>query len=110
MRIGVRSEDVRLCNQLAVMCNENNFKIIFINEDDDVINDIDYVVIDIDTDIDSAVEKCSEYDKIKSMVFGVITTPTKSIILRAKDAGCLIVLTRSNFSANLLDIIKKQIK
>ena len=41
------------------------------------------------------------------MIFGVMSMPNKSNILEAKNAGCLIVLTKSNFSANLLDIINR---
>ena len=101
MLIGVNSEDIRLCSQLAVMCNENNFKIVFIDENDDLIDNINYAVIDLDFNIEMAMDKCKKYNEVNCMVFGVLTTPTKSIILKAKKAGCVIVLTRPNFSANL---------
>ena len=43
--VGVWSEDMQLCNQLAVMCHENNFKIIFISQGEEVSNDFDYIVL-----------------------------------------------------------------
>ena len=109
MKIGIISEDIRLCHQLALMCNENDIEIIFISQSDDLIDNLNYVVIDIDIGEEESIKKCSEYNNINCTVFGVTEFPKKSIILNAKKAGCLIVLTKSNFSDNLLDIIKKQI-
>ena len=105
--VGVCSEDMQLCNQLAVMCHENNFKIIFINQGEKLSSDFDYVVLDIDLNMNLAMDMCREYIENDCNVFGVTAMPKKSTILEAKEAGCLMVLTKSNFAANLSDIISK---
>jgi len=110
MQIGVLSEDARLCNELAVMCSKNNFAIVFINQDNELINTLDYIVIDIDLNTDLAINICEEYSRLNLKIFGATSTPTKLNILNAKKAGCLMVLTKSNFAANLEDIINKSIK
>ena len=83
MKIGANSEDIQLCNQLAVMCHENNFKIIFINYDEELIADFDYVVVDIDLNMNLAIEMCKKYSKIDCKIFAVTVMPTKSTILEA---------------------------
>ena len=106
LTVGVYSEDVQLCNQLAVMCHENNFKIIFINEEEES-SDFDYAALDIDLNMALAIDMCKKYSKNNCRVFGVTSIPKKSTILEAKEAGCLMVLTKSNFAANLADIISR---
>ena len=106
MKLGIISEDVRLCHQLAIMSYDNDYKIHFIDQFDDASKGLDCVVVDIDED--HAIQKCKDYSP-KCMVIGAVAEPRKSIILNAKKAGCLIVLTKVNFSSNLLDILKKQI-
>ena len=105
--IGVNSEDVQLCNQLAVMCHENNFKIIFLNQEEELVSNLDYVVVDIDLNMSLAIDMCKQYSEIDCKIFAVTAMPTKSTILEAKEAGCLMVLTKSNFAANLADIINR---
>ena len=109
MKIGIISEDIRLCHQLALMCYENDLEIIFISQLDDLMDNLDYVVIDIDMGAEESIKKCRKYSNINCTVFGVTSYPKKSTILNAKKSGCLIVLTKSNFSDNLLDIIIIQI-
>ena len=105
--VGVCSEDVQLCNQIAVMCHENSFKIIFIYQGEELSNDFDYIVLDIDLNMNLAMDMCRKYSKNDCKIFGVTAMPKKSTILESKEAGCLMVLTKSNFAANLSDIISK---
>lgn len=107
MKVGVISEDVRLCNQLAILCHDNNLKIEFIRHEDKVFKELDYVVIDIDLDQSLFIQKCKDYSKINIKVLGAISIPIQSIILESKKAGCLIVLTKNNFASNLIDIINR---
>ena len=109
MQVGVVSEDIHLCNQLAVMCDENNFKVVFIGQNDELIKNLDCIIIDMDLDVDLAVNRCKEYSKMNLMIFGVTSITTKSIFLKGKEAGCLMVLSKSNFATNLADIISKSI-
>ena len=105
--VGVCSEDVQLCNQLAVMCHENNFKIIFISQGEEPSDNFDYAVLDIDLNMNLAMDMCRKYSQNNCRVFGVTVMPKKTTILEAKEAGCLMVLTKSNFASNLVDIISK---
>ena len=107
LRVGAWSEDIQLSNQLAVMCFENNFKITFIDQIEQGPGDFDYVVLDIDLDMNLAMGICEKYSKSNCKIFAVTAMPKKSIILEAKKMGCLMVLTKSNFAANLSDIISK---
>ena len=107
MLIQVLSEDVRLCSDLATICIDNDFDIKFIEDDFKVNPNADYVILDLDKSFDVMIEKCLEYSKNSFLIFGVMTIPTKSDILNAKEAGCLMVLTKSTFASNLIDIIKK---
>ena len=107
LAVGVWSEDIQLCNQLAVMCHENSLKIIFINQGKELSDNFDYMVLDIDLNMNLAMDMCREYSKNDCKIFGVTAIPKKSTILEAKEAGCLMVLTKSNFAANLSDIISK---
>ena len=107
LKIGVNSEDMQLCNQLAVMCHENNFKIIFISQEEQAPSDLDYMVLDIDLNMNLAMDMCKQYSQNNCRVFGVTVMPKKTTILEAKEAGCLMVLTKSNFAANLADIINR---
>ena len=108
MLLAVNSNDARPYSQLAVMCSENNFDIIFIDKDNDLTgNPPDYIIIDFDYDIDDRIAKCRRYRKNHDMIFGVVSISTESIIINAKNAGCLITLTRANFSANFIDIFKR---
>ena len=70
-------------------------------------SDIDCIVLDLDNNLKESLNKCIKHYKNYNLVLGAISMPTKSSILKAKDAGCLMVLTKSNFSANLLDILNK---
>ena len=105
--IAVKSNDIMLCNQLAIMCNENNFEITFSNEDCDFPIKPDCIIIDLDSNLDDSLRICKQYFKNHKIILGALSVPTKSTILKAKKAGCLMVLTKSNFSANLLDIVRK---
>ena len=107
INIAVQSNDIRLCNQLAVMCSENNFEIMFVNEDYQFSDNPDCIIIDFDDNLEKSLEECKKYFKNHKIILGALSVPTQSAILKAKKAGCLMVLTKSNFSANLLDIIKK---
>ena len=107
MLIVVSSNDMTLCSELAVMCSNNSFNILFINKYDDLKDIPDCIVLDLDNNIDSTLNECRDYYKNHHMIFGVMSMPTKSNILKAKKAGCLMVLTRLNFSANILDIINR---
>ena len=83
-------------------CNEStNFKIIFISQGEEVSNDFDYIVLDIDLNMNLAMDMSRKYSQNNCKVFGVMGMPKKSTILEAKEAGYLMVLTKSNFAANL---------
>ena len=107
MNIGILSDDVMFCSSLASTCLDNNFSIKFMDLSSSLDSHLDYVVVDLDYSVDSALLKCKEYSDGDCLVFGAISQPTKSNILKAKRVGCLMVLTKSNFSANLIDIILK---
>ena len=107
MLILVESEDVKLCTSLAVMCKENNFDIVFKESDIEKSANFDCIVLDLDYNYDKVLDECEKYKRDNDLIFGVISVPTKSAILKAKEAGCLIVLTKPNFSANFLDIINR---
>ena len=89
----------------TIYCND--FKIIFIDRNSKLNTNIDCIVLDLDESMNIVIEKCKEYKKNNHLILGAMSMPTKSDILRAKEAGCLMVLTKSNFSANLVDIINK---
>ena len=107
MIIAVLSEDVKFCNDLAIMCSDNEFQIKFIEDNHDIDSDINCIVLDLDQSAKLLMDKCREYSRESYLIFGAMSVPTKSEILTAKDAGCLMVLTKSNFTANLVDIIHK---
>ena len=105
--IAVQSNDIRLCNQIAVMCSENNFEIVFINEDYQFPDKPDYIIVDLDDNLEKSLVECKKYFKNHKIILVALSVPIQSTILKAKKAGCLMVLIKSNFSANVLDIIKK---
>tara|TARA_Y100000994_G_scaffold228901_1_gene213497 strand:+ start:29 stop:358 length:330 start_codon:yes stop_codon:yes gene_type:complete len=109
MKIGVISEDLFFCHQLAAMCFENKLQIIFINIHDKIIEDLKIVIIDLESNMDEHIEYCKHYHNSKIIIFGAIVSLKKSITLKAKDAGCLVVLPKSNFPSNILDIINKNL-
>ena len=109
MKIGVVSEDLSFCHQLATMCFENKFEIIFVNIHDNIIEDLKIIIIDLESDVDKCIECCKYYHKSKVVIFGAVASLKKSITLKAKDAGCLVVLPKSNFPSNIVDIINKHL-
>tara|TARA_B100001250_G_C19703756_1_gene745989 strand:- start:308 stop:637 length:330 start_codon:yes stop_codon:yes gene_type:complete len=107
MNLGIFSEDIMFCSSLASMCLDNNLSIKFMDFSSNLDFSLNYVIVDLDFSIHLALLKCKEYSDGDYFIFGAISNPTKANILKAKKAGCLMVLTKSNFAANLIDIIAK---
>ena len=58
MLIAVSSDDIQLCNQLAVMCNDNGFNILFINDNYEFKDKPDCIVLDLDNNVKKMLDKC----------------------------------------------------
>ena len=108
MIIAILSEDVRFCSDLATVCFENNFEFIFINNDLNNTNrDVDCIILDLDQPIDHPTNNLHKNSEKNSLVIGVKSIPKKSDILKAKTIGCLMVLAKTNFKSNLVDVVNR---